>query len=117
MKHGSRQLAGLGVLLARVIRRYQRQSSGKLPFPTVAEFEFAARERASHLFPGFEIRPESNLAEHNDHTFLRQELDLPPQILPASVELFRQGLVVRRSASRGGSNQAVVELKPVLAVS
>src|SRR5439155_407257 len=58
MKHGSRQLARLGVLLARVIRRYQRESSGKLPFPAVPEFEFAARERASDLFPRFKIRPE-----------------------------------------------------------
>ena len=116
MKHGSRQLAGLGVLLARVIRRYQRESSGKLPFPAVPEFEFAARERASDLFPRFKIRPESDPAEHNDHAFLCQDLELPPQILPASVEFFRQELVVRRRASRGGSNQAVVEPKPVVAV-
>ena len=116
MKHGSRQLARLGVLLARVIRRYERESSGNLPFPAVPEFEFAARERASDLFPRFKIRPESDPAEHNDHAFLCQDLELPPQILPASVEFFRQELVVRRRASRGGSNQAVVEPKPVVAV-
>lgn len=116
LKHRLGQPAGLGILLARMIRGYQYKiglQNRDLPVPETGPGDW---ERNVMRLQGIQAGPEGDLAQRYDDPHLPEQCEFLQEEGATALKLDWGRLVVWWGASDSGRNIAIREVKAIVAV-
>ena len=116
LEHWPRQFASEGVLLAGVIRAYQRHPVRQNHRGTMAKPRPRFGYYPTIFFMSRKKRVESDLAQCDDNTDGFEQLELLNEVWPAALEFNSARFIVRRRAPNSGANVTIRQFQAVISM-